>query len=617
MRNAKSNNSIPQTRFRNLTWATILTASTFFTPGLAQASDVYVFGDSSADLGSQGPDRRPTNKGEMWSETLAKRIGRTSTFARSLTYDGDGNLIANVPTGGNSYAVNGSTAQRYADVFTLSDQVDFFVQDKKKFQSDDLVFVWITRNDITSAFIDGVSYDPNAYADAFIGGIDKMQRAGARNIVSYGAETKFLPNQWSLDVGFTQENLDQLEVATVASEAALWPKLAAKNVYILDLNRLTEDVRLNPAKYGFLYTTENYQGRGDTSGKASQDYDNDGNVFTNDGHYTTAMQGVVSDFALAQVRARDQYTTILVDTAYAFRSALSGVGANRTDGLTAGSQDWRVFSGGTYAGAASKRQGLTDVDLIQDGFAGYAGAELRLDAEWRIGGQLDLGLRKGTFDDNSGKADANSAQISGYVTHQFGDGWFAHATASAGGVRFVSIKRTSKLGATASAEAEGSTGARFGAAQLGVGKVTRLDDWLLTAEGQWSVERTTIKGYREKSGVLALTYGESDVASNLLSVAVRAELPAKAEQFSPYAGVRYTHDFQNKDVTVRLGPTGDTVVDYVTERAFQDQADLELGVSYLTSSGLKLKGAVRSSLHFAGEKSWADATLQIGLEAAF
>lgn len=82
--------------------APLFLAAVAATPAPVAAQTIVVFGDSSADLGSQGPDRRPTNRGDMWSEALAKRVGKTSTFARSLSYDADGNLISNKFTGGNS-----------------------------------------------------------------------------------------------------------------------------------------------------------------------------------------------------------------------------------------------------------------------------------------------------------------------------------------------------------------------------------------------------------------------------------------------------------------------------------------------------------------------------------
>jgi hypothetical protein len=122
-------------------------------------SDVFVFGDSSSDLGSMGPDRRPTNQGSMWSETLADRLGLQSTTASQVTLDANGNIVAVVGTGGNNFAVNGATAVPYPGVSSFSDQVDLFAADRGRFSANDLVMTWFARNDITTAFALGVPYD--------------------------------------------------------------------------------------------------------------------------------------------------------------------------------------------------------------------------------------------------------------------------------------------------------------------------------------------------------------------------------------------------------------------------------------------------------------------------
>ncbi len=145
--------------------------------------DVIVFGDSSADLGSEGPARRPTNLGEMWSERLARAVGRSSTNARSVQINEAGTGIDIIRTGGNSYAVNGSTALPFDCCLTFAQQVDFFVQDRTRFSGNELVFTWFTRNDITTAFTDGipadgVAYSADRYANAYATQVDRLRALG-------------------------------------------------------------------------------------------------------------------------------------------------------------------------------------------------------------------------------------------------------------------------------------------------------------------------------------------------------------------------------------------------------------------------------------------------------
>jgi uncharacterized protein YhjY with autotransporter beta-barrel domain/phospholipase/lecithinase/hemolysin len=601
------------TKFAALAAPILLLTTTALVPTHLLAQTVIVFGDSSADLGSEGPDRRPTNLGEMWSESLAKRVGKTSTFARSLTYDPNGNLVGNKYTGGNSYAINGSTASRFAGVPTLSDQVNFYVQDRKTFNKDDLVFVWITRNDITSAFFEGSIYNPETYANDYVTAIKSMQAAGARNIVAFGAETKLLPTQLLLDSGLTQGAFDSLTLASKASDAALWPKLTARNVYILDTDRLAEDVRTNPIKYGFKFTTNNYQGRGDTSGKSSQSRPNDGNVFTEDGHYTTAMQLVVSDFTLAQVRARDQYLTNLLQTGYRFRANLATLDANRVAGQTNEPTGWRVFGGTSFDKAESGGERFADVKLEQETFYGQVGADYKTESGLLIGGSLDLGVGSGDYTDKAGKVEQNRVQIAGYVSKQLDSGFFIHATASGGGVRFTTIERTTSLGAAAKATAKGDTGAQYQSAAIGVGQAMRLHGLILTGDVQLASERTKIKGYREEEGVLALSYGDSEFTSEVLSLGLRVERKPEIGSINPYAAVKWSHDLKDDSVKVKVGPTSTTIVDYVTERPLTDEFTLQIGASYQNKDGLEVRGGLTTTQYSGASGDWGTVGIALNL----
>jgi phospholipase/lecithinase/hemolysin/uncharacterized protein YhjY with autotransporter beta-barrel domain len=604
--NPKNKSPLSQgpTKFAALAAPIFLLTTTALVPSQLLAQSVVVFGDSSADLGSQGPDRRPTNKGEMWSESLAKRVGKTSTFARSLSYDANGTLTANKFTGGNSYAINGSTASRFAGVPTLSDQVNFYIQDRKTFNKDDLVFVWITRNDITSAFVDGLSYNPETYANDYVAAIKSMQTAGARNIVAFGAETKLLPVQLSLDAGLPLELIDTLSLASRASDAALWPKLTARNVYILDLDRLAEDVRTSPAKYGFKFTTDSYLGRGDTTGVSQQSRPNDGNVFTEDGHYTTAMQAVVSDFALAQVRARDQYLTNLLQTGYRFRANLATIDANRLAGQASDSTGWRIFGGTSFDMTKSGGERFADVRLEQETLYGQAGADFRTEGGLLIGGSFDLGIGSGDYADKAGKVEQNTVQIAGYVSKQLNSGFFIHATASGGGVRFTTIERTTNLGATAKASVKGDTGAQYQSAAIGLGQTTRLRGMILTGDAQFAAEKAKIKAYREDEGVLALSYGDSEFSSEILSLGLRVEREPEIGQFNPYAAVKWSHDFKDDSVKVKVGPTSATIVDYVTERPFTNEFTLQIGASYQSKHGLEVRGGLTTTQYSGASGDW-------------
>ncbi|MCK5911495.1 MAG: hypothetical protein KAG62_16235, partial [Caulobacter sp.] len=150
-------------------------------------SSVVVFGDSSSDLGSQGLARRPTNLGQMWSERLAGNLGLTSTLAREFQITPAGELKILKP-GGANYAVNGSTVLDFDCCISLSQQIDFFVEDRKRFKGDELVFLYFDRNDVETAFGDGLPYSASAFADEYIKQVKRLKALGARNIFAVGWE---------------------------------------------------------------------------------------------------------------------------------------------------------------------------------------------------------------------------------------------------------------------------------------------------------------------------------------------------------------------------------------------------------------------------------------------
>jgi phospholipase/lecithinase/hemolysin/uncharacterized protein YhjY with autotransporter beta-barrel domain len=565
-------------------------------------SDVIVFGDSSADLGSQGPARRPTNLGQMWSERLARALGRTSTHARSFRINQAGTGIDIVRTGGNSYAVNGSTALPFDCCLSFAQQVDFFVQDRTRFKGDELVFTWFTRNDITTAFTDGPTadgrpYSAERYAEAYAIQVDRLRGLGARNIVAFGAESGLLPVQFSLDNGATPETLELLRQETIRAEAVLWPRLKARGVYLINVDALGEDVRRNPAKYGFTATTDSYQQRGNPSPPPSQTLANDGNVFTLDGHFTSAMQAVVADFTLAQLAARDRFAALAAEPLEGLRGNEAGL-----ESRLSGAQAWLVPVGSLSVSTAveqthrEQRAVGTDPGYTRNATAARVGIEWRMTEGMAIGFQAgwreidaDIPLAGAAGDGAGGGHEGRDLSATIYGLLRPVEDLTLSLAFTGGQVEHETVKRRARLGSVAVETTQGETKARYGSIRLGAAYALDLGSgWSLTpaVAGSWSQVETD--GYREVAGPLALSYGDATVEEARVGGSLTLARADADSVFRPYLTVGVDHVIDGRSVTVQVGPTAGMRVDYRTERPNRSRVRAAAGLDLALSPALSL-----------------------------
>jgi uncharacterized protein YhjY with autotransporter beta-barrel domain len=602
--------------YRLLT-ATALAAILALAPAHAETpAAVYVLGDSSADLGAFGPDRRPTNVGQIWSERLAARLRLPMTNARLI--DDTGPVVRVTRNGGASYALNGATALPFSGVFTLRDQVDFLLQDHPRLGSGDLIMIWISRNDITTSFAEGVPYDPAAFAAAYGAQVDRLRAAGARNLVAFGAETDLIPVQLALDVGVSADELATLRQATVATEAALWPALASRGVYILDLNKLAEDVRTNLSAYGFTAGTNSYQGRGDTSGTPSQARRNDGNVFTEDGHYTTQMQAVIADYALAQLRARDQMATVVNSTAIGLRGFQDQMQAEAGSAVARSQDGWAFsadVSGGTADQDATSRTGS---DFSGDVWRLGLGAT-RTSGAWAMGIRLGAGRSTWDFDGNTGTGSRTDTVLSGFVARTLGSGFSAEAVTTVGLVDLDRIERHAILGDPGRrVTARGETDGDYSAFGVGMRYGSLAGAWRFGAEAGVTFDRVHLHAFDEAPGVIALSYGAQIQESSIAHVGLSVErVGASDTRVRPFAQLSYSSDLNDDPVDVRVGPTRSTIVSYAPERAFRSNVGGVLGVRFDVAAQTDLVVAARSSTWFDGDRRAGESAVTVGVQRRF
>lgn len=568
------------------------------TPARAQdLGRLFVFGDSSADVGSDGA--RYTNRGEMWAETLARRLGRTAKPARAIPLDAIGGYDRAAPVSrlsGDNYAVGGATAAAWTgtDIIgpsvSFADQVGFFRQDHPAgFASNDVVMVWMGGNDAANALLSGVAHDSARYAQAYMAQISALRQAGARDIIAFNEPAALLPVRYYQDI----LGLEPDEIAAVmevhssriaADNQTLRPRLAQEGVYVLDLDRLTRDVLSRPDHYGFTATTDSYMTLGDP-----RDLPDDGNVFA-DSHYSAAMQAVIADFAQTQMEARNRFATLATDPLERRRLADAAL-APRLEGP----QAWMTPIGSVSltASADLSRRDTRTRDLAPGQRRDIAGAGLG--AHWRAGPSVVLGVQAdlakteaSAAGDRGGRQTRDlSATVYGLV--QPLSGLTLSLAVTGGQADHDEIERRTRLGGRAIAKARGETQALYGSVRLGAAYGLEAGDgWTLTPAVAVTGTRVRTDGYQEASGPIALHYGKATVNELRAGGSVTFADTHPDHAWRPRLTAGFEHVVDGDAVTVLVGPTADQLAHFRSERPARTWAHAAAGLDVSLSPEARL-----------------------------
>lgn len=549
----------------------------------------------------------------MWSERLAGNLGLQLKLAREVVYDADGNAVDLRKPGGSSYAVNGSTVLDFDCCLSFRQQVDLFVEDRKRFRGDELVALWFDRNDLETAFADGAPYSVTAFADEYVAQVKRLKGLGARDIVSIGWELDLIPAQFALDTGrAAPDTLALLRSETVKQRAALFPRLQKENVFLIDLQPLGADILARPSKYGFTVTIDGYQQRGNPNPPPSQSLPNDGNVFTLDGHFTSAAQAVVSDYVLAQLRAREQYAGLLVQSALDQRTAKDVFAEFRASG----EPGWRFFAS-PYAGRIDQQaDGQLDATLNQTHRGLALGARRIFEGGLTLGGGVSLRGFEGDFAGARGKAKGTAGLFTIFVVQPIAPGLTIDAFGAYGATDFSTIERGAALGAIARERVTGATGGHQASAGFGARAERELGDWVISGRAGAEFERTTIDGFVEASNVLALNYGDShfDAALGRLDFEIAR---GGDHRWRPFLTASVSHDFLDDDIDVKVGPSAATVVTYSSRRSGRTQVAGRLGLDVRVGEAWTLQASLAETV-WSGAGSDAHAsTILIQASRAF
>ena len=345
-------------------------------------------------------------------------------------------------------------------------------------------------------------------------------------------------------------------------------------------------------KYGFTVGVDGWM---------SNNGPNDGHVFTNDGHYTSAMQDIFAEITAAQLKAREQFGHLLTQPMLAMRqetatleprlgpSAFLPTGAAHARERAQG--EWRTYSDITFDLLQTHAAGGFNTGLDADSSGGSAGANVALTKGLVVGGQLGYREEEGAFGGRTGAFSRDLLLVTAYATSQLDNDLFVNAAASYGHLDYGDITRKAQIG-PARETASGETSGAYWSARLGLGHSFAAGDWLLSTHSALSYERSEIDGYRERGAVLGIAYGDSNFEALHASLGLNAELALGDYRFRPFAGISVEHDLLDDDAIARMGPNSAMLVDYAFERPERTVARGSLGGRYQLMDGIDVHAMV-------------------------
>jgi phospholipase/lecithinase/hemolysin len=256
---------------RSIIFILVLTYNilTFASPG--GVSRIIVFGDSLSDLGTYsqiasvyGGGKFTTNPGKLWMEIIADEFRLPISANRQEGYGNPLRLL-----GGLNYAQGGARVVEPMDqtlnaetARPLTEQLNYFLSEQKKFTSQDLVFIQGGANDLFAQLelvkkgtissnqailnMKSVAYD-------FVHLIGRIKEAGAKQVVVMNLPAvEQAPEMLKLDSN-TQLLVGQLDQAF---NSVLPSELGHFNIKLLDIYVFDKLVNQNYLIYGLQNITD-------------------------------------------------------------------------------------------------------------------------------------------------------------------------------------------------------------------------------------------------------------------------------------------------------------------------------------------------------------------------
>lgn len=609
-------------------------------------SDGGTYTQSSAVvLGGQGI-ATPTAPGFRYRFTDNQQDGSSQTYAEGLAdrlgIDLQPKLITgvpiaagtpfadDVPVGGTNFAQGGSqvdldSPNQNTPLFNggptptqigvtqtpVSRQVESLLGTVDQFNSEDLIILWAGNNDVlnngTNLLTTGGAVQQgllpptalataqadafgaiDAAADAYIEQIDLLQARGATNIVvvtipDVGANTPL--GNVPIAGGGAAEGRAGFSALTQRFNDRVAPELGARNVAIVDSNRLLQAVLDNPTKFGFSDVDQRATFR--CSGSSVQCIDGENTnpatdglalVFADAVHPTTQAHALFADGAYAGLIAATQNGVIPVSTLTAIRQ--QAISLDNRLNLTAvyevgeaGKLTYRevgkfeVFAGGEVGFYSS------DSEQIRPGLdATTQVVKFATDVAVAKGVTVGAGISfdHGQVDFDEGRGNIDSRLVIGalYGVAELTEGLYANAAVGYGHVDVYDINRNFELGSS-NESYSGDTSGEYFLAKAGLGATVplALPGLVVNPSVGVTYERVEIDGYDESFGAASLSYGDTEFESQRLTLGLASFYrPPSAPGWT--FGIRgsYEYDFNEDRVEVTFGPDQDRLATLTAPR---------------------------------------------------
>lgn len=535
-------------------------------------------------------NNNPNGSSRVWAEVLAQQLGLTLVP----------NKINPVANNGSDYAEGGSRVSQQPGIGytppivttrTLTEQVNQVLADRKTFNDRDLVMLWIGANDgfvqltmvsagmasPTTAVANMVSEAANLSAQ-----VDRLKAAGAKNII-----VALLPDLGNTPFGALLKAANSggdVLLSTLSSQynSALKSFLPAKDVMVLDTNKLLADVIKNPTKYGFNANALGATACGVNPARTGpSDFfnsslscinTNPSNYLFADGvHPSTKAHEIFGTFVTATLRSVSQaasLATIPLDAAHqhaqSLESRLHGLAMTTADGKARPVGNIQVYGGVEQAELeADGRQTTPATETTSR--KGAIGVDRQIAAGTAIGAVLAYGDSTTDFAGRTGQIKTQDQTAMVYGVTSIAPNFYLNASAARGLIDHTSFTRNIAF-TNNTLVVNSSPEGTYQSIRIGAGMIYG-SSWRGGPYVSLAREGVKIKNFVENAGPASLAFSDINHSVRRLTIGFASQ-QAKAAigQWRGFVRAAYDHDLDNNPLSVKVGPDALSLAKVTLER---------------------------------------------------
>jgi outer membrane lipase/esterase len=549
-------------------------------------------------------DNNPTGTSRTWAEVLAQQLGLTLVP----------NQINPVPNNGSNYAEGGSRVSLQPGTGynppiittrTLTEQVNQVLADRKTFTDRDLITLWIGANDgfaqltmVSMGMVTPTTGVANMVNEAsnVSAQVDRLKAAGAKNII-----VALLPDLANTPFGALLKAANSggdVLLSTLSSQynSALKSFLPAKDVLLLDSNKLLADVIKNPTKYGFNANTlgatacgvnPNRTGAGDFYNSSLTCISTNPNnyLFADGVHPSAKAQALFGTFVTATLRSVSQaasLATIPMDAAHqhaqSLESRMHGLALTTADGKARPVGNVQVY-GGVEQGELESDGRQTTPATETTSRKGAIGLDRQIAAGTAIGAVLAYGESTTDFASGTGRIKTQDQTAMIYGVTNIAPNFYINASAARGLIDHTSFTRNIAFASNTLAVNSSPEGT-YQSIRVGAGMIYGTS-WKGGPYVSLAREGVKIKNFAENAGPASLAIGDINQTVRRLTIGFASQQAKPAiGQWRGFVRAAYDHDLDNNPLSVRVGPDAQSLAKVTLERPARSDWTATVGASH-------------------------------------